>query len=222
VTLPDVTVLDLLTVAVLAFFGSRMFVSFRRSLAAGARRHSVEVARGLRLRHFLPVPLVVALVLVVAIGLTSIPPLAFGWWTAIGGEGNPAFGVTERTAGTPFELIVPVIFLVFLIPALPLLVEREEQLFRLDAESWSTQKRIGKTLLFGLVHALVGIPIGFALALSIGGAHFLLGYLRVWRATGSRREALLESTRLHLAYNATIVALVVAVLGFETARILRS
>jgi hypothetical protein len=222
VTLPDVTVLDLLTVAVLAFFGSRMFVSFRRSLAAGARRHSLEVVRGLRLRHFLPVPLVVTLVLVVAIGLTSIPPLAFGWWTAIGGEGNPAFGVTERTTGTPFELIVPALFLVLLIPALPLLVEREEQLFRLDAESWSTPKRVGKTLLFGLVHALVGIPIGFALALSIGGAHFLLGYLRAWRATGSRREALLESTRLHLAYNATIVALVVAVLGFEAARILRS
>jgi hypothetical protein len=222
VNLSDVTVLDLLTVAVLAFFGSRMFVSFRRSLAAGARRHSVEVVRGLRVRHFLPVPFVVALVLVAAVALTSIPPLAFGWWTAIGGEGNPAFGVTERTAGTPFELIVPAIFLVLLIPALPLLVEREEQLFRLGAESWSTPRRLGKTVLFGLVHALVGIPIGFALALTIGGAHFLLGYLRAWRSTGSRREALLESTRLHLAYNATIVALVLVVLGFETARILRS
>jgi hypothetical protein len=222
VTLPRVTVLDLITVAVLAFFGSRMFVSFRRSLAGGARRHAMELVRGLRLRHFLPVPLVVLLVLAAAVGLTAIPPLAFGWWTAIGGEGNPAFGVTERTAGTPFELIVPMIFIALLIPALPLLVEREEQMFRLGAESWSTPKRIGKALLFGLVHALVGIPIGFALALSIGGAHFLLGYLRAWRATGSRREAVLESTRLHLAYNASIVALVVVVLGFEVARSLRS
>ena len=221
-SLRDVTVLDLLTVAVLAFFGSRMFVSFRRSLGAGARRHSIELVRGLRLRHFVPVPLVVSLVLLAAVGLTSVPPLDFGWWTAIGGEGNPAFGVTERTSGTPFELIVPAIFLVLLIPALPLLVEREEQLFRLGAESWSTSRRVGKTLLFGLVHALVGIPIGFALALSIGGAYFLAGYLRSWRETGSRREALFESTRRHLAYNTTIVALVVAVLGFETARILRS
>ena len=220
-TLPRVTVLDLLTVAVLVFFGSRMFMSFRRSLAAGARRHSLELVRGLRLRHFLPVPVVVALVLAAAVGLTSVPVLAFGWWTAIGGEGNPAFGVTERTAGTPFELVVPMLFLALLIPALPLLVEREEQLFRLGAESWSTPRRIGKTLLFGLVHALVGIPIGFALALSVGGAHFLLGYLRAWRATGSRREALLESTRLHLAYNAVIVVVVVAVLAYEAARILR-
>lgn len=221
-TLPRVTALDLLTVAVLAFFGSRMFLSFKRSLAAGARRHSVELVRGLRLRHFLPVPLVVTLVVLAALGLTSIPPLAFGWWTAIGGEGNPAFGVTERTVGTAFELIVPAIFITLLIPALPLLVEREEQIFRLGAEAWSTPKRIGKALLFGLVHALVGIPIGFALALSVGGAHFTLGYLRAWRATGSRREALLESTRLHLAYNASIVALVVAALGYEVARSLRA
>ena len=215
------TPLDLITVAVLGFFGTRLFVSFRRSLASGARRHTAELVRGLRVRHFLPVPVVIALVLGAALALTSIPPLAFGWWSAIGGEGNPAFGVTERTAGTPLELIVPIVFIVLLVPAMPLLVEREEQLFRLGAESWSTPKRVGKALLFGLVHALVGIPVGFALALSIGGAHFMLGYLRAWRATGSRREALLESTRLHLAYNTTIVAVVVAVLAFEVARSLR-
>ena len=220
-TLPRVGPLDVLTVGVLLFFGSRMFVSFRRAMAGPARRHSLELVRGLRLRHFLPVPLVVGLVLVAAIGLTSVPPLDFGWWTAIGGEGNPAFGVTERTTGTPFEVVVPMLFVAMLVPALPLLVEREEQLFRLGAESWSMWRRIGKTLLFGLVHAVVGIPIGFALALSIGGAHFLLGYLRAWRRTGSRRAALFESTRLHLAYNLTIVVLVVVVLVYEAARILR-
>ena len=221
-SLSDITVLDLVTVAVLGWFGSRMFVSFRRSLGPTARRRTVELVRGLRVRHFAPVPLVITLVVGAAVGLTSIPPLAFGWWTAIGGEGNPAFGVTERTTGTAFELVVPILFVALLIPALPLLVEREEQIFRLGAETWSTPRRIGKALLFGLVHALVGIPIGFALALSIGGAHFTLGYLRAWRATGSRREALLESTRLHLAYNATIVAVVVAVLAYEVARSLRT
>jgi hypothetical protein len=210
-----ITPLDLVTVAVLFWFGSRLFVSFRRSLRSDARSYALELFRGLRLRHFLPVPLVVALVLVTAIGLTQLPLLDFGWWSAIGGQGNPAFGVTDRTAGTPFEVIVPAVFLVFLVPALPLLVEREEVLFRLGAEQWSPWKRIGKTLLFGLVHAVVGIPIGFALALSIGGAHFLLGYLRAFRRTGSRREALFESTRLHLAYNTTIVVLVVVVLVAE-------
>jgi hypothetical protein len=158
---------------------------------------------------------VLALVLGAAIRLTSIPPLAFGWWTAIGGQGNPAFGVTDRTAGTPFEVIVPIVFVLLLLPALPLLVEREEQLFRLGAEGWSTPKRIGKALLFGLVHALVGIPIGVALALSIGGAAFTLSYLREHRRTGLRGAALLESTRLHLAYDLTIVGLVAVVLALQ-------
>ncbi len=207
--------LDILTFAVLAFFGSRLIVSFRRSLAAGARQRSLELVRGLRLRHFLPVPIVIAAVVGAAIGLTSIPPLDFGWWTAIGGQGNPAFGVTDRTVGTPLELIVPILFVFLLVPALPLLVEREEYAFRLDAEQWSTPKRIAKAVLFGLVHALIGIPIGVALALSIGGAYFTIAYLRRFRATGSRREALAESTRCHLAYNASIIALVVLVLMAE-------
>lgn len=202
---------------VLAWFGSRLFVSFRRSLASGARARSLALVRGLRPRHFLPVPLLLTLVLLAAIGLTAIPPLDFGWWTAIGGQGNPAFGVTDRTAGTAFELIVPIVFVVLLLPALPLLVEREERAFRLGAETWSTPKRIGKALLFGLVHAVVGIPIGVALALSIGGAAFTLAYLRGWRRTGSRRAALDESSRLHLAYNLSIVGVVAAILAVEVA-----
>jgi hypothetical protein len=210
-----ITPLDLVTVAVLFWVGSRLFQSFRHSRQSEARRFAGEIVRGLRVRHFLPVPLVLALVLAVALTLVRLPVLSFGWWTAIGGEGNPAFGVTDRTAGTPFEIIVPVLFVALLVPALPLLVEREEELFRLGAESWTVWKRIGKTILFGLVHAVVGIPIGVALALSIGGAHFLLGYLRIYRRTSSRREALLESTRLHLAYNSTIIALVIVALVSE-------
>ena len=200
---------------VLAWFGSRLVVSFRRSVTSAARERSLALVRGLRLRHFLPVPLVLTLVVLAASGLTAIPPLDFGWWTAIGGQGNPAFGVTDRTAGTAFELIVPIVFVVLLLPALPLLVEREELAFRLGAETWSTPKRIVKALLFGLVHAVVGIPIGVALALSIGGAAFTLAYLAAHRRTGSRRAAIDESSRLHLAYNLTIVGLVAVVLLVE-------
>ena len=211
------TLLDVVTIAVLGWFGSRLFVSFRRSLASGARAHTRELVLGLRVRHFLPVPPLLALVVGASLGLTAIPPLDFGWWTAIGGQGNPAFGVTERTAGTVLEVLVPVVFVVLLVPALPLLVEREELTFRLGAETWSTPKRVVKALLFGLVHAVVGIPIGVALALSIGGAAFTLAYLRRYRETGLRSQAILESSRLHLAYNATIVGLVALVLVAEVA-----
>ena len=57
------------------------------------------------------------------------------------------------------------------------------------------------------MHAVIGIPIGAALALSIGGWYFTWAFLRGYRA-GGETEALLESTRSHLAYNAIIVTLV--------------
>jgi hypothetical protein len=98
-------------------------------------------------------------------------------------------------------------------PALPLFAQREEELFRLGAEAWSWPKRVGMALAFGLVHAVIGIPIGVALALAVGGAYFQWTYLRAHRRTGSQAAALLESTRAHTAYNALVLSLVlVAVL----------
>ena len=202
----------MLAVAVLAFFGSRLVVAAGRSLQPPARRHTATLLRGLRWRHFLPVPAVMALVLTAAFVLLAVPGLSFGWWMAIGGEGNPVFGVTETTAGTPLELLLPLAFIALLLPALPLLVEGEERMFRLGAEAWPWPRRVWKGLLFGVVHALIGIPIGVAIALSIGGWYFMASYLRAWRATHSRTAALQESTRAHLAYNLTIIAIVTVLL----------
>lgn len=201
---------DLVTVAVLAWMGSRLALSARTAMRQGARARTAVIVRGLRPRHFVAVPFVLAAVITCATVLTSVPLLNLGWWSALGGSGNPVFGVTDSTAGTPLEVIIPAVFLTLLIPAMPLLVEREEQLFRLGAEAWPTTKRAGKAVLFGLVHALIGIPIGVALALSVGGTWFTYRYLAGYRRSGgSRQAALLESTRAHLAYNTTIVALAV-------------
>ena len=74
-------------------------------------------------------------------------------------------------------------------------------MFRSGAEHWSASRRVLKTLQFGMVHALIGIPIGAALALSIGGAYFMFVYLRAFHRTGSSNDATLESTTAHTAYN---------------------
>ena len=76
-------------------------------------------------------------------------------------------------------------------------------------------RRTLRCLQFGLVHAVVGIPIGVALALSVGGAYFMWAYLRGYRRadTWPREAALLESTRAHLAYNGVIVVLVLGAIG---------
>ena len=199
--------LDLATVAVLAFIGFRLVEASRYATTRHARRHTVEILRGLRPHHFLLAVPVLGLVITAFAVLLQIPGLSFGWFTAIGGEGNPVFGSSKSTAGTPLEVVIPLVFMALLIPALPLLVEREEQIFRRGSEHRTTAGRIWRGILFGAVHAVIGIPIGAALALSIGGWYFTWAFLRGYRA-GGETEALLESTRSHLAYNAIIVTLV--------------
>jgi hypothetical protein len=207
--------LDLLTAAVLAFVGVRLVGAARVALAGRGRERIVAITRGVRARHLLGAPVALTGVAVAASVLVQVPGLDVGWWTAIGGVGNPVTGGSERTVGTTLEWLLPIVFLVLLLPALPLFAEREEQMFRAGAEHWSTPRRLWRGALFGLVHAVIGIPIGVALALSVGGWYFTWWYLRAWRATHSRAAALLESTRAHLAYNLFIVGLILlaAVLG---------
>ena len=202
--------LDVLTFVILAFVGVRLVDATRRvATTAAIRRRWWQIVRGLRLHHFLLAAPILATVVAAVVVLMQLPLLDFGWWSAIGGGGNPVFGVTDTTAGTPWERVIPLVFITILIPALPLFAEREEVMFRLGAESWSFPRRTWKGVKFGLIHALVGIPIGAALAISIGGWYFTWAYLRGYRR-GGREVGLLESTRSHLAYNAIAVALVVA------------
>jgi hypothetical protein len=199
--------LDVLTVAVFAYVGTNLVRGARTALRASARQRSAELLRGLRLRHFLPAPIVLALVLGMFAALYQLPPLRWGWWTAIGGHGNIVFGSTDATRGSFLEWLVPVVFIALLVPALPLFVELEERRFRAGAESWSTTRRAWRGVQFGLLHLIVGIPVAAALALSLGGWWFTAVYLRAHRH-GGRRAALDESTRAHLAYDLSIIAVV--------------
>lgn len=208
--------LDLLTVAVLAFVGFRLADAARQTLSS--RGHVWRLVSGLRPRHFLLAVPVLAGVLAVATPLLAVPGLDFGWWTAIGGEGNPAVGVGRESA-TPGALatIIPVAFITLLLIGLPLLVEGEEWVFRRGAQFRSRAANARRSVLFGLVHALIGVPIGVAMALSVGGFYFTWAYLRAWRATGSEAAALAESTRAHLGYNLLIAAIVIVTLATGSA-----
>jgi hypothetical protein len=200
-----VTILDLLTVAVLAVVGLRLFEAARSSIEAHGK--TLAVVRGLRWRHFARAVLVVLLIVPTAWVLIQLPVLSFGWWTTIGGQGNPVVGVTDKDYGI-VSVVIPLFFISLLIVGLPLLVAREEWLFRRGAERRGTFANVGRSVLFGLAHAVVGIPIGAALALSIGGLYLTWCYLEGWKETRSQGGALLESTRAHLAYNLTIITLV--------------
>jgi hypothetical protein len=202
-----VSVLDLLMVAVLAVVGVRLFEAARTSV--GAHRKTLGVVQGLRARHFVRAVPIVVVIVSTAWVLIQLPVLSFGWWSVIGGEGNPVVGVTEEDYGI-VSVVLPLFFIGLLIVGMPLLVAREEWVFRRGAETRGTAMNVARSLVFGLAHAVIGIPIGAALALSIGGLYLTRCYLEGWKETRTQTGALLESTRAHLAYNLTIITLVLA------------
>jgi hypothetical protein len=202
--------LDVLTLAVLAYVGFRLADAARHAVLS--RSYVRKIVGGLRWRHFLLALPVLAVVVSLALLFLQIPGLSFGWWTALGGEGNPVFGSAPPQTVGRFNAVIPIVFAVLLVIGLPLLVEAEEWVFRRGAEYRSGWGNLRWAVSFGLVHALVGIPIGAALALSVGGVYLTWTYLRMWSKTGSQEEALIESTRAHLAYNLVIVAIVASAL----------
>jgi len=199
-----------LTVTVFVLVGLRLLQGLRRSRMGDGRHLVSSVYRTIRWRHLWPVPFVLVAVSAVATLLLQFPVLSWGWWSALGGAGTPLLGSSNETVGTVWEWLIPLVFIALLSPALPLWAYAEEQMFRSGAQLWSKRRRALKTAQFGMIHAIVGIPLGVAAALSIGGAYFMFAYLRRFRVACDQYEATLESTRAHTAYNGLIIMLVVA------------
>ena len=207
------TVSTVATAAVLGFMGVRLVDGVRHSRSAAGRSLVTEIAGGIRWRHIWPVPFVLAGVSAVAAPLLAVPGLSWGWWSALGGQGNPVFGSSTATAGSVLEWLVPLAFIALLVPALPLFAHAEEVMFRRGAEGWSRPRRAFKVMQFGLVHAVIGIPIGVAAALSVGGGYFMFVYLRAMRAGLGQQAATIESARAHTAYNAVLVMAVLVLIA---------
>jgi hypothetical protein len=198
-----------LSLAVLGFMAVRLASGLRVSRSGPGRSLVRAIVRRIGWRHIWPVPFVLTAVIVAASVLMTVPGLDWGWWSMIGGEGNPVFGSSDATAGSALEWVIPLVFMAMLLPALPLFAHAEERMFRRGAQSWSPARRAFKTLQFGMVHALIGIPLGAALALSIGGVYFMGVYLRAFRVSGSTATATLESSTAHTAYNGVIIGIVI-------------
>lgn len=213
----EALVTNVLTVAVLGVMGMRLATGLRRSRSHEGRTLLLEIVRRAGWRHVWPVPLLLGAVVTTATALLLVPGLSWGWWSMLGGNGNPVFGSSEATTGTLWEWLIPVVFICMLLPALPLFAYAEERMFRAGAEEWSASKRALKCVQFGMIHALIGIPIGAAMALSIGGAYFMWVYLRSYRSTRSRRDATLESSAAHTVYNAAVITIVVVAIVITAA-----
>ncbi len=178
------------------------------SLAGAVRRGRGEAwfaARRIRTKDILGTLLVLPIVMLTGGALSLLPVLGWGWWSAIGGEGSVVFSGATGGRGAA------VLLLLLIAVAVPELALREEETFRKGSERRDRITNAGWALLFGSVHALMGIPIGYAVALSIAGSYFTYRYLRAYRRAdraSARRDALTASTTAHIAWNWTLLLIV--------------
>lgn len=163
-----------------------------------------EILMGVRLRHVGWALVALTAVFAVAIALTHIlpKPLQWGWLQLLGGS---APAVTGAAAGTHVDRghihVLRYVMFFMLAFAMPTLVFYEERVFRHRAPQRSALKNVALTVLFGLSHMIVGVPFHFALAIAAAGGVFLHVYQRNFTTSSSLDGALLESSRVHLAYN---------------------
>ena len=161
--------------------------------AVGGRERRAESAT--LVRRLRPAPFVANLpaiaAVMVAFGLLyQVPWLQWGWYTLVAGTPGNAM-----VASATSSLWVFAPFLVLLVVAMPQLVLAEEEAFRDDTRSWAQAAR--RSVVFGLMHCVVGVPIAAGLALTIAGLWFSHQYFR----GGTQRSAL-----YHLAWNYLLVA----------------
>lgn len=118
--------------------------------------------------------------------LNRIPGLRLSWWYAVGGQGSIVFGRTHASAlDIATAALIPMCF-AGLVPRLAYL---EEDLFRAGSEQHRFPRVLGTSILFGLMHSVVGAPLSAALALSVAG----LAYHAVYRAAFAKAQG---ATRL--------------------------
>ena len=194
-----------LTVAVLGFMGVRLAGGVRHARTGPGRALTSAIVRGIRWRHVWPVPFVLTGVLARRHRADVAP--------------GPALGLVERASAARatrcsarrrprpaarWSGSIPIVFLALLVPALPLFAHAEE--LHLPPRRRALVAGAGgsfKVVQFGMAHALIGIPIGAALALSVGGAYFMAVYLAGDApAAPTEAAATIESARAHTVYNA--------------------
>lgn len=194
------------------------------------RREILGPYRCLRPRHFLiglaalTAPLAVASLLIEF----DVPVLNWSLLLLVGQEETGNVASAGLQVGLPFALP----YIVLLLACLPMLALVEEYWFRRGTRGWGDG--LWRSLLFGLVHMLVGVPLGVALlGLSPVGLVFTAVYLRAarqpappdqtpafatWRfvaATAAERRGIDASALQHLAYNTIAVALALVILLLE-------
>jgi hypothetical protein len=158
-------------------------------------RASVRTAR--RIARFIT-PLMVAQNIGVVLAVMTcgtalmvfVPASQWSWLSMFGGDAQNANLAPMRVPWLAWA------FIPMLLLKLPTAALWEERLFRGGTASWG--EGAARSLAFGLVHCLVGVPLGIGLALALAGLWFTRQYMwggAVWSAAH------------HLTYNLAALTL---------------
>lgn len=126
--------------------------------------------------------------------------LNWSWLDLFATKGESVQGANQMIVGATIPIFGP-IFLLLLFVNLPRLAAAEEDMYRDGTRDWF--RAIPRSLIFGLVHMIVGVPLWCGLTLSIPGLWFTSQYFK----GGVER-----STMAHALYNMMLASvLLVAV-----------
>ncbi len=171
-----------------------------------------SVLRRFRIKMFLECFGLILVTVICAFALISVPGLKYGWLHLFGGSGNilvaPVVELSSST--TPWiRLFVPLFLLAFAF-MLPFFANWEEKEFRKGYLDHSSI--IKQSIMFGLIHCTVGIPISIGIALIIPGLFFAVKYknafyrnLKKMSASDAEEEAVMVSTTYHTMWNMILV-----------------
>lgn len=140
----------------------------------GVLKSSMVIIRKLKLRHF-TVGMVSFLSVIIVSGILFIshPIMQWGWlFNLVGGNTVAEESISQPSWNTALfysGMMIALSLLAFLLPQLAL---NEELVFRLPIIDEPWWKIIIYCLGFGLAHMIMGIPLAFALSLSIAGFIF--------------------------------------------------
>lgn len=164
-----------------------------RAAIAAWRQRAVTVAiwRGLTWRHVTGAGLLLVVVATIASFLLALAPLRIGLGTLVGFLGNVVFAPLQEVAlrsagpaagGPDWRLAgLATVFLAFLGALLPWLAFVEEEVFRAGLETADLPRQLWVALKFGLLHMVMLIPVGAALAIAVAGFAYGRIYRRAWR-----------------------------------------
>ncbi|MGG6267179.1 hypothetical protein ACQ4M3_37355 [Leptolyngbya sp. AN03gr2] len=166
------------------------------------------------------------LTLTIAVVAYAIVP---GWmklgWTSF------VFNSSTNLAVQPFQAIkqsstnwvqnlLLLVLWAFMVFALPFLAEQEEQIFRSRTLEWTNIAR--NSLVFGLIHLVMGVPLIASFVLAVPGFAFGCRYRQTYyrsirkyaySSEAAHEEALLASTKLHSIYNAIAITILVGTMA---------